>query len=924
MIRQALLVALGMFLSVGSQAADGFMAKGLRFSTYGNDCWDDGSATNAVAAGECYALVWKQNGATFAGLPMVPPNPNDPYALGEEVWLVDYFPVAELDEATGRMRCPEQTIGIGKLPLWETQNGTWTVYLLDTRYRLADGTMACGFDTAVTNAPQRINAYVAVPGLTDFTIGTTLAPAWETKVGGHEDGTPVVADAWNVRTCAVSFDAQGGTCAEAVRQCVSGDICGVLPNATRKGYGLLGWFAAPVGGDEISFDTVVTNNVTCYAHWQANEYTVDFNERGGEGEMDDQPMTYDEETELEANRFTRVGYTFLGWTDDPEELEDVLYYDGVVVSNLTDEAGGEYDLYAVWQANAYTVKFHANGGEGEMEPQAFFYGAKQSLSANRFENEDFGFVGWATAAGGPVAYRNGEEVSNLTDEPDGIVDLFAVWSEEPLPEAVVQVGVKTTIDTAKVFGSALKGYSVTGLPDGLKYDMKKGTISGTVSKATQIGVHRVKLVKDFDVYEMRIVVPELPTVDVVLWGDPASDTNGCKVTGAGAYQVGKKASLKLTLPKSTASRATVFEGWYLLEDEELIPWPNEKDCRKTSVSYKMTEESLALVAKVKVETTEGEGANVSVGCAGLSAHGGRFTAGLPASPDGIPLEIETASGEPKSVKVSGLPSGMKYDSKTKLITGVPTKAGEAKDVKIEVTTASGVKCKTTISVSIAALPEMTVGKFDGFVVRGEDNVGAVEVTTKADGKLSAKVVTASGSYSLSGTSWSAVTGTVYYATLKNGKKPETLDIRLDTAMAWNENQLGGTFSGNGFSLAVSAQREAFGQPWYFAASGNESTGWDLSFTNSTKGAAALTVTLKLDGKTTVAGTLVGTGGQKFKVSASGYANVCMMTNGAFVADFAPVVNKKVLSIRTNLWMDRSNDHKDAEDKPYIGFAAFVD
>ena len=72
-------------------------------------------------------------------------------------------------------------------------------------------------------------------------------------------------------------------------------------------------------------------------------------------------------------------------------------------------------------------------------------------------------------------------------------------------------------------------------------------------------------------------------------------------------------------------------------------------------------------------------------------------------------------------------------------------------------------------------------------------------------------------------------------------------------------------------------------------------------------AAALTVTLKADGSTAIAGKL-----GSIKVSASGFANVGGMTAGAIIADFAPIVTvnkvKRALSIHTNLWFDRSNGH----------------
>lgn len=471
------------------------MAKGLKFSTLGNDCWMDGAQTNAVATGECYALVWKKNGTTFAGLPMEPPNPDDVWALGEDVWLVDYFPVAELDAATGRMRCPEQAIAPGGLPPLEAQNGTWTVYLLDTRYRRADGMIACGFDRAVTNAPRRINAYAPVPGLVDFKIGTTLGPAWVELVGGSSNGPPVVADVkTETKRVDVTFDTQGGTCAEASRTHVYGDDYGELPVATREGYDFSGWFIRPLEGERVTPTTIATSNATAYAqwlcevtfdagdgetdegsrtvtagvplgtlpsatrrgyaldgwytsaedgekidatsvataattyfaHWTPNRYVVRFDANDGEGEMDDVPMTWGVEATLPTNEFTRVGYQFSCWHSEG----GAWYADGATVSNLTDVADGTNVLYAVWDPNRYTVVFDANNGSGETYSQDFRYDEFAWLEPNWFEDEKYAFAGWATSPTGEVEYWDEEEVWNLTDEPNGVVMLYAVWAEK--------------------------------------------------------------------------------------------------------------------------------------------------------------------------------------------------------------------------------------------------------------------------------------------------------------------------------------------------------------------------------------------------------------------------------------------------------------------------------------------------------------
>ena len=167
---------------------------------------------------------------------------------------------------------------------------------------------------------------------------------------------------------------------------------------------------------------------------------------------------------------------------------------------------------------------------------------------------------------------------------------------------------------------------------------------------------------------------------------------------------------------------------------------------------------------------------------------------------------------------------------------------------------------------------------------------------------------------------------------------EKLMLTLDSAAAWDANQLSGEFTTAAIAAtkktavvpsrtyAVSAQRNAFGKTWYFAATGDETTGWKLAYTEDTKG-AALTVTLKADGSTSIAGKLpngTDTKGKAvtIKVSASGYANVGGLKDGAILADFASVLTvnkvKTALAIKINLWFDRKNDHESG-----VGEARFV-
>lgn len=51
-----------------------------------------------------------------------------------------------------------------------------------------------------------------------------------------------------------------------------------------------------------------------------------------------------------------------------------------------------------------------------------------ALTKNTFTRDGYTFAGWSTTATGSVEYTDGQNVKNLTDEQNGEVTLYAVWT----------------------------------------------------------------------------------------------------------------------------------------------------------------------------------------------------------------------------------------------------------------------------------------------------------------------------------------------------------------------------------------------------------------------------------------------------------------------------------------------------------------
>lgn len=70
----------------------------------------------------------------------------------------------------------------------------------------------------------------------------------------------------------ITYDANGGSCTvQSAETDVSGKLAS-LAVPTREGYSLDGWFTEETGGEQITADTVFTDDTTIYAHWTCNDH----------------------------------------------------------------------------------------------------------------------------------------------------------------------------------------------------------------------------------------------------------------------------------------------------------------------------------------------------------------------------------------------------------------------------------------------------------------------------------------------------------------------------------------------------------------------------------------------------------------------------------------------------------------------------
>ena len=171
----------------------------------------------------------------------------------------------------------------------------------------------------------------------------------------------------------------------------------------------------------------------------ADTYTVRYDANGGSGAPSAQTKVEDRALTLSSTTPTRAGYTFLGWSSDASAASSTYAPGGTYTANA------DVTLYAVWQANAYTVVYNANGGNGTMSNSTHTYDTAKALSANQFTRTGYTFLGWSERddATSPT-YTDGQSVRNLATANGATVTLYAVWEKDPVTVTSISVAQQPT------------------------------------------------------------------------------------------------------------------------------------------------------------------------------------------------------------------------------------------------------------------------------------------------------------------------------------------------------------------------------------------------------------------------------------------------------------------------------------------------
>ncbi|BBF42950.1 beta-galactosidase [Lachnospiraceae bacterium KM106-2] len=252
-------------------------------------------------------------------------------------------------------------------------------------------------------------------------IGYTFDGWYTSSIGGNKvtsetqcEGTAILYAHWSINTYELIYDANGGDTPSIERVSLEyGSQYGELAVCEREHYAFLGWFTKREGGDKVTPESILEQDITVYAHWSKNAYTVTYNANGGET-LSEESVIY--EYGIPYGKLPiceREGYTFTGWYTKKE--------DGIQVSADTI-CKESITLYAHWTKKSYVVTYDANGGETpSVEQVTMEYGSSYG-KLPICEREGYTFTGWYTKK------EDGIRVSEDTICKESIT-LYAHWTK---------------------------------------------------------------------------------------------------------------------------------------------------------------------------------------------------------------------------------------------------------------------------------------------------------------------------------------------------------------------------------------------------------------------------------------------------------------------------------------------------------------
>ena len=286
---------------------------------------------------------------------------------------------------------------------------------------------AVGSTVTVGAAPSRTGYTFAGWNTAETGLGTAVS-------AGSSYAMPASSSTlyaqWTANSYTVTYNANGGTggpSSSSVQFGATATVAITASNPTRLGHTFASW-ATNADGTGSSYQpsatfTMGAANVTLYAQWTVNSYTVSYNDNVlAETISVPTTQTADYEGSVTVGAApTRTGHSFAGW-NTAANGSGTAYSVG---ASITIPASNTM-LNAQWNVNTYTVSYNLNGGSGiAPASQTADFDTLVTVAGTSSTRTGFTFVGWNTQDDGTGTAK---AVGGFYTVPAAPTTMYAQWT----------------------------------------------------------------------------------------------------------------------------------------------------------------------------------------------------------------------------------------------------------------------------------------------------------------------------------------------------------------------------------------------------------------------------------------------------------------------------------------------------------------
>ncbi len=325
---------------------------------------------------------------------------------------------------------------------------------------------------------------------------------------------------WEINEYMITFESNLGSAVTTLAQDFETTVTEPV-EPTKEGYAFIDWYSDVELATAYVFTTMPAEDITLYAKWEINEYTITFESNLG---LAVTALTQDYLTTVtEPVETTRVGYTFIDWYE--ESALTTAY-------TFTTMSAEDITLYAKWEINEYMITFESNlGSTVTALTQDFGTVVTEPVKPTK---EGYTFIDWFSDNGLTTVYT-------FTSMPAEDVTLYAKWVG--LPSTIsFETYAASDIDDLNVLTGDLFGLPTPVLEG---YDFMSWYTSNTFETeftSNVVPYGNLTLYAKFEIIQYSI----------------SFQTNGGNVISVQIYDYNEL----ITLPDNPIKTTNIFGGWF--------------------------------------------------------------------------------------------------------------------------------------------------------------------------------------------------------------------------------------------------------------------------------------------------------------------------------------------------------------------------